>query len=445
MTSEIQRIIDTIAAQLQRSAVLFDTDFQIQAFSPHFDPVDDIGLASIVHRKVDHRAVNWISQHGVAEARRAVRVPGDREIGLLPRVCAPVRCREVHLGYLWLVDADERLTDADLELVNKAADCAGVVFDREQLLTEWERTRERALLPKLLAADQNMREHSARELVDAGLFAANRPVVAFSLRPVLAGAKPDEALQAAVELALIQVRRDLLVHNTLHMSYHDRGVLLAAIQHTRNEREWLHHVGEQLHAAFDEAQAAVAARWRPLVGIGSRVKTLAAASVSLRQAYQATRVADVLHDGDIADWTELGIYKTLVELPQEHLAESMLHPGLVTLLSCEGSEILLETLEHFLELAGDVKATAEQLIIHRATLYYRLGRVEKVTGLNMRNGSDRLTVHLGLKMARLGGLYRHPKVGGSTPQVKSTPINGDARSRRPGYGHKPVSVTPSRR
>ncbi len=421
MTSEIQRIIDTIAAQLHRSAALFDTDFHIQAFSPHLDPVDDIGLASIVHRKVDHRAVDWISQHGVAEARRAVRVPGNREIGLLPRVCAPVRCRNVHLGYLWLVDADERLTDTDLDLLRKAANSAGVVLDREQLLTEWELAGERALLPKLLAGDQSVRDHAARELVDAGLFIPNRPVVAFSLRPVLAGAEPDEALQSAVEMALIQVRRGLLVHNALHMSHHDRGVLLAAIQHPRNEREWLHHVGGQLHAAFDEARAMTSADWRPLIGIGSRVKTLAAVSVSLRQAYQATRVADVLHDGDIADWADLGIYQTLVELPLEHLVESTLHPGLMKLLSCEGGEILLETLERFLELAGDVKATAELLTIHRGTLYYRLGRIEKVTGLNLRNGSDRLVMHLGLKMARLGGLYRAPKV--LIPLVKDSPVD----------------------
>jgi len=77
----------------------------------------------------------------------------------------------------------------------------------------------------------------------------------------------------------------------------------------------------------------------------------------------------------------------------------------VTLLATDGAAPLLETLECFLDNAGDVKATAQQLVVHRATLYYRLDRVESLTGLSMRNGSDRLVMHLGLKMARLAGLY----------------------------------------
>ncbi|HZC41282.1 MAG TPA: helix-turn-helix domain-containing protein, partial [Streptosporangiaceae bacterium] len=45
------------------------------------------------------------------------------------------------------------------------------------------------------------------------------------------------------------------------------------------------------------------------------------------------------------------------------------------------------------------------LHLHRATLYYRLGKAERLTGADLRDGQDRLALHLGLKLARLTGRY----------------------------------------
>jgi DNA-binding PucR family transcriptional regulator len=39
--------------------------------------------------------------------------------------------------------------------------------------------------------------------------------------------------------------------------------------------------------------------------------------------------------------------------------------------------------------------------IHRQTLYYRLSRIERLTGLDLGEGEDRLLLHMALKHARL--------------------------------------------
>jgi sugar diacid utilization regulator len=416
MASELQRIVDAVAARLHRSAALDDTHFRLQAYSPHYGPVDDTRLASILRRQVEGPAVDWILAHGIAKARGAIRVPGNTDIALLPRVCAPVRCRGAHLGYLWLVDAEEQLTDTDLDDVTEAATAAGVVMQREQLLEDLERARERELLRDLMSTDLGVREHAALELIDAGLFTPTHRVVVFALRPVSATHAPDEALRMAIELALVRVRQGLMGHNALHIGRHDRGVLLAAT-HQDHERAWLDDVGERLRAAFGENMPAESGRWRTLVGIGGSVGSLTEAVASQRQAYRAARVAEVLNIDGVLSWDDLGIYRTLIQLPQEELTESALHPGLLTLIAGEGELPLLETLECYLDLAGDVKATAAKLMVHRTTLYYRLTRIEKLTGLNLRNGGDRLLLHLGLKMARLAGLY--PAKGDRSPAPRA--------------------------
>ena len=73
------------------------------------------------------------------------------------------------------------------------------------------------------------------------------------------------------------------------------------------------------------------------------------------------------------------------------------------------------TLETYLDLAGDAKASAERLSLHRGTLYYRLQKAERIAGVDMRSGGDRLALHLGFKLARLLGLYPkevHQTAGG---------------------------------
>ena len=65
-------------------------------------------------------------------------------------------------------------------------------------------------------------------------------------------------------------------------------------------------------------------------------------------------------------------------------------------------------LKAFLDLAGDVKATAESLHVHRGTLYYRLQKARKLAGADLGAGPDRLALHLGLKLARLAGIYPVP-------------------------------------
>ena len=73
------------------------------------------------------------------------------------------------------------------------------------------------------------------------------------------------------------------------------------------------------------------------------------------------------------------------------------------------------TLETFLDNAGDVQRTASELFVHRTTLYYRLQRIEELTGADLADGNARLALHLGLKLARLNGRRRENRAEASTP------------------------------
>jgi DNA-binding PucR family transcriptional regulator len=62
--------------------------------------------------------------------------------------------------------------------------------------------------------------------------------------------------------------------------------------------------------------------------------------------------------------------------------------------------MLLQTLETYLDLAGDVQRTAARLNLHRSSLYYRLDRIAGLLASDLSSGFVRLELHLALKSRR---------------------------------------------
>lgn len=86
-------------------------------------------------------------------------------------------------------------------------------------------------------------------------------------------------------------------------------------------------------------------------------------------------------------------------------------------------QTLARTLETYLDLAGNAQATAKALRLHRATLYYRLQRIEELARADLKDGNDRLMLHLGLKLARLNNRFR-PATRDRTRDPPPTPPAG---------------------
>lgn len=130
--------------------------------------------------------------------------------------------------------------------------------------------------------------------------------------------------------------------------------------------------------------------------------------------------------GEVVYWTRLGVHQLVVKLAAMGEDMPVMHPGLWHLLGDRSALPLLETLETYLDMAGNAQVTAELLNLHRTSLYYRLQRIERLAQTDLKDGVERLAMHLSLKVARMTGDY--------LPQRESAPATGRRprrRSRRP--------------
>ncbi len=407
MTSELQRLIDGLGQLLQRNVTLDDSRLRQLAFSSHeFGPIDRLRELSILKREVPEGAVDWAFSAGGRNATEPFRPPLAPEIGVTAqRFCVPVRQQDTILGYVWIIEGDDPVTDVELKTILDAIETIVVVMQRDQLAQELHRSRARELVRDLVVTGEpSTREHAAAELIDADLFVGSEPVVVVVVtlhdsertlpdgeRDVLGGWLERISARLSDRRHISLVRRD---HGLLLLSEKDPMISGKAVLGMVEEL-----VGNLARDIPDV---------EPYAGIGEVVDGLPEVYRSYWQAERAANVARLVGGlGRVTPFERLGVYGLLVRIPPDELTLDVLPPGLLRLLEAgTKGEHLASTLEAFLDNAGDAQATAEQLYVHRTTLYYRLQRIEEWTGAHLASGEDRLAYHLGLKIARLVGLRR---------------------------------------
>ena len=118
-------------------------------------------------------------------------------------------------------------------------------------------------------------------------------------------------------------------------------------------------------------------------------------SVSYQQASAALRMSITFNSkGNVHSYREFMLIRML-----EDVSEAKLSEYLSVLLEGDARELLkdedmVNTAEEFLENSLNVSETSRNLYMHRNTLMYRLDKIERVTGLNLRKFSDAVTFRI---------------------------------------------------
>lgn len=375
-----QAIVDALSVAIGRPVLLDDGGLVPIAYSRQWGKIDGVRSTSILKRGVPKEVREELLAQGIAEATEIVRTPSDASLGMSERVCVPVRAGGVLFGYIWLLDPEGTLNGDDLDRARAAARrVASVLAGRGQRSV----ADEGALLGRLTSHSAEMREAAADDLATRGTFGLGvAPVVLCVVAGTSDGVEPTAG-------ALHAVRR-LSVGHAIGGSFFEAAAVLVSLDdpvvrtlHEDEIAEWVHEISPG----------------GLVVGQSSPV-SLDRLPDAARQARIALRAARARsHGGRFAAWATLGADRLLAQLPTGWRADL---PESLRRLLHERSD-LATTLATFLEAGGDVKATAEAMVLHRSGVYYRLRRIEELTGLDLASGDDRLLAHLAIRADRISG------------------------------------------
>ncbi|OPF72622.1 PucR family transcriptional regulator [Streptomyces antioxidans] len=441
MRDDYQQLVDEITAVLRAPATLENRDFALIAFGAQ-DSEDSDGTAepaldpvrtrSILQRRSTAAVRAWFEAFGIARAQAPLRIPPDPAAGVfMGRICLPVRHRGVVHGYVWLLD-DGHL--ADLELGGPAgapdprlarametADRIGALLAAEARAGE----ELGELLREVLTGPPAGRDAARSGLGAALRGAADGPLALVAVVPWTPGTGEDADHPGLPHLPGIVAACALPgdgvpaagVAGSVAAGVSGSGAAgsgvpgapgagLAALVRLRaaSALDPARATAEQLLRS-PRATASGGGPGRPAgggppraaAGVSAPRRGLEDLPAAWQEALAAARAAHAdTRLGPVAEWSAIGPYRLLAALPAlppDAAVRPLLEPAHAE---------LARTAETFLDCAGQAGRTAQQLGIHRQTLYYRLSRVRQLTGLDLDAGEDRLLLHMTLKAARLG-------------------------------------------
>lgn len=405
MASDLQRLVESLGRRLSRSVAIDDPSIRLLAHSSHAAEVDDARVESIMRREVPAELVRHIQESGLFEATDLFTLPASPELGMsIVRIGMPIRDDRAVIGILWLLTSDGEVSEDEAQAVREAAEAASRLMHREHLLGELSRGRKRELMRDLISAEPRLCREAAERLIDEELVTTG-PVTTLVVRVGEPGSDPlTEGERLALAEGMERARQPLPLRTSLQLDRPDHGIMAIVRSGTRREVE---QIGADLHREVCARTGRAAHECQ--VGIGAERSSLADTRASYLEARRAADVAGVVRSlGPVAPYARLGVYALLAELPPDRLSLS-LHPGLRRLIEADtDKDSLAHTLETYLDAAGSVQQTAARLHVHRTTVYYRLDRIQELVGVDLSIGADRLTLHLGIKVARLIGLHPDP-------------------------------------
>ncbi|MDI3423235.1 PucR family transcriptional regulator [Streptomyces luteolus] len=387
---DYQDLVDEISALLGAPATLENRDFELIAFGAQdSDGMDELDLdpvrtRSILTRKSTAAVRSWFEGFGITRADGPVRIPAAPDAGVLrARICLPVRHRGVVHGYVWLLDSEPGPSAAQLDAALQVTERIGVLLAAEESAGDDVARELRALLTAPSAAQ---REAATTALRDALGAAADELHALVCVTPWPASASPGAAGRAPGTVAVCTVAGAF-----------GAAQVLAALVRLRSA-EVLGPARTAAARLLDAGDGGTGT-----AGIAVPRRGLAELPAAWQEAVASARAAGARLGGPggtavgaerVAEWAELGPYRLLTALP----ARAAHDPVADALLA---RPELARTAEVFLDQAGQAGRAATVLGVHRQTLYYRLSRVEQLTGLDLDAGEDRLLLHMALKAARL--------------------------------------------
>ncbi|WP_030857434.1 helix-turn-helix domain-containing protein [Streptomyces sp. NRRL F-2747] len=400
MKGDYQDLVDEISALLGAPATLENRDFRLIAFGAH-DSEDDLAMdpvrtRSILTRQSTAAVRAWFEGFGIARATGPVRIPAAPDAGVFRgRICLPVRYRGIVQGYVWLLDQEPGPGPDALAAAMEVAERIGILL-AEEAKAGADLSREfREVLTAGRGWQQDMAVAALRVALGPGADGLHAVVC---VRP-WSGEAPASVPGAAAACTVPLPERgdgsgpgvDAGSRDVDAPSGRKAGQALAVLVRLRSAEVLA--PAEGVATRLLAGGAATAGIAEPRRGLAALADAWSQASAAAQAAAAQPRFAPV------AQWSAIGPYRMLAALAAAGPAGD---PATRVLLGPAHRE-LARTAELFLDCAGQAGRAAAALGIHRQTLYYRLARVEQLTGLDLDEGEDRLLLHMALKATRLYG------------------------------------------
>lgn len=381
--NDIQSVVDHLAESLRRSVSVDDRNRQYLTSSRHFGDLDDLRVNVLLSRELSHEASEYLfSFVDAAQGVGPIEVPANQSLGIFRRRCYPVQKGDTCVGYLWLIGdatkAEDRLIAQALPLLAEALTYPAPSTPRQDSEI-WNSLPQQIVHPRRRQAMQELWSSQTIDLrSQIAVVVAYAPGLTFEAT-ILAQKLDDFAARSPLDRRVLRLsaaaREDLAITLLRFPSDQPQQMLQMSQAHRLNEHETL----------------GITFGYSDLGRLGELEELLTQAALAAYTAFEWGQLA--------VSWAETRYFGLLLEAALEDPSR-VIPSQIASLLSSGAGADLLKTAIVFFQEACEISKTSHRLRIHRTTLYYRLARIEELTGYDLKNGNDRLALQLGTALTK---------------------------------------------
>jgi GAF domain-containing protein len=160
-------------------------------------------------------------------------------------------------------------------------------------------------------------------------------------------------------------------------------------------KTWLGDLGRQMRTEHGI---------RLSIGIGNQCQSISDYRRGFAEASEALQMGQSLnHDGSVTHFNDLGVYRYLYKIARMDDLRDMYQDQVARIANYDrrkGTD-LLDTVETYLECAGNLTKTSNRLFVHRNTLIQRLERLQSLCDIDLQDRSNWLTLQVAIKVFKL--------------------------------------------
>lgn len=385
LEEDLFAVAQTTARLTSSHVVIEDAANKVLAYSTVSNDIDELRKASILARRGPRKYELLLKDLGayreLHRTRLPVRVPARPQDGLRERIAVTLFAGERIMGYIWLQETGGGFgADVDYVLTGSAARAsAELIRYRNQQSVHMREDRIARILsgPAEAAA-------SAR----SGKIPAERPAALILIGMSQADSQSDDAALKHGELAsLASIHAAAYKASAVVGQFGgDTAVIIPGLQSAAAEP------GLRSMAESIVRDAAMHLGIRPFAAVGPVVPDLLA-------LHSVTPITEALLD--CAARSGESSVATVADFEGEILVRDAVrsfrssvfrHRSLSALLRDDGE--LAETLRMYFDVSLDVAECAKRMALHKNTVYYRISKAARITGLDFGNPRDALVVLL---------------------------------------------------
>lgn len=392
-------LADAIAALVDAPITIEDVHSNVLAFSRRQDEADEGRIATVLGRRVPPRYLRALAEQGVFTTLRTSDEPvfvRPVEDGLVGRVAIAVRAGDELLGSIWGAvpgPPDERTGRA----LRDAARVVALHLLRRRVGADVSRRLQAEQVATLLAGGARAADAADRLQLGAGPLR----VVACRCHDL-----DGDGSDGADGQTVLDGLRDVIGFHFGLLHARAATAVVGAVVYTVVPGRTL--AGEdRLRAAAAALLDRVGQRHDLVIAMSSHCETFAELPGARAEADRVLRALGVLRVRDgrrLAAADDVRLETLLLRVSDAMRDDGDLDDAPLTALQnydAEHRADLVETLDVYLAVMGNVAAAAERLTVHKNTLRYRLQRIRAVSGLDLDDPDARLTAMLLLRMRSL--------------------------------------------